>query len=196
MQVVPGWYKLGRDDAPVTMVEFMDLQCPACRRFQTATFAEIKKDYIDSGKLLFIARDLPLPMHPYALGAAEAAHCAGDQGKFWQFRDAVLDDHVPPTSDVLLKHARELGLNLQEFQNCLKDGKYKQAIQDDQADATTLGIHGAPGFVIGRTKGGWIEGLSMAGARPFPFFQQEIEKMLNESPSGLDGTSPLPVRNQ
>lgn len=197
MRIESGWHELGSAHAPVTMVEFTDLQCPFCRRFETTTFANLKKDYINAGKLRFIARDLPLPMHPYALGAAEAARCAGDQGKFWPFRDAVLNDQVPPTRDVLLKHARELGLNVQRFQACLNDGKYRQQIQADQANAAALGIRGTPTFVIGRVEDGWLEGLSVTGARSVPFFQQEIEAMLNESSPGqakkhpAGGASPI-----
>ncbi len=184
MRIKPSWYRLGRASAPVTMVEFTDLQCPFCRRFEMTTFAELKKDYIDTGKLRFITRDLPLPMHPYALEAAEAARCAGDQGKFWQFRAAVLDDQALLTSDVLLKHARQLKLNLQQFQACLNSGKYKHVIQANEDDAAALGLRGTPAFVIGRAKSGWIGGLAMQGARPFSFFQQEIETMLNRSSPG------------
>ncbi len=189
MQVQPGWYEQGRADAPVTMVEFTDLQCPFCRRFQTTTFAEIEKDYVDTGKLRFIALSMPLPMHLYAAGAAEASLCAGAQGKFWQFRDAVLADRVPPTSIVLLKHAKELGLNLRKFQTCWKDDRYGKVIQAEKNEAAAVGIHGTPGFVVGRLEGGWIEGVAFTGARPFPFFERKIEKELDEPVSPLAGTS-------
>lgn len=198
MRIESGWHAIGNAQAPVTMIEFTDLQCPFCRRFQTTTFSEIKKDYIDTGKVRFVVRSMPLSMHPYAQGAAEAAHCAGDQGKFWQFREAVLDDQVPPTADVLLKHAKELGLSLQEFQACLNGNKYKQVIDADTDDATAAGIHGTPAFVIGRANGGWIKGVSVIGARPFPFFQQQIEKALNEPssrmtrPQSLGGSNAAP----
>lgn len=186
MRVEPGWHELGSNHAPVTMVEFTDLQCPFCRRFQTTTFAALEKDYIDTGKARFIALDFPLPLHAYAMPAAEAEHCAGDQGKFWQFRDAVLDDHVPPTSDVLQKHARELDLNLQRFQTCLASGKYRQLIQAEHDGASALGVHGVPAFVIGRASGGSISGALVTGARPFLYFQQEIESALSASRSESD----------
>lgn len=184
MRVEPGWYYLGHADAPLTIVEFTDLQCPVCRHFATTTFTEIKKDYIDTGKVRFMVRDLSLPMHPYALGAAEAARCGGDQGKFWEFQEAVLNDEAPPAPEVLLKHATDQGLNLESFQACLNNGKYKQLIQATGEDEAALGMHGTPGFVIGRASGEWIDGLAIQGARPFPFFQQQIEAMLNEAPSG------------
>lgn len=191
MRIEPGWHVLGSAHAPVTIVEFTDLQCPFCRQFQSNTFPALKKDYIDTGKVRFIARDLPLPIHAYALGAAEAEHCAGDQGKFWQFRDAVLDDQAPPTADVLLKHARGLGLSIQKFQTCLSDSKYKALVQSDHNNATALGIHGVPAFVIGRASGGWIEGFTMIGARSFPAFQSEIGSVLNGRPAGSRVVSPV-----
>lgn len=191
MRIEPGWHVLGNAHAPVTIVEFTDLQCPFCRQFQSNTFPALKKNYIDTGKVRFIARDLPLPIHAYALGAAEAEHCAGDQGKFWQFRDAVLDDQAPPTADVLLKHATGLGLSIQKFQACLSDGKYKSLVQSDHNNATALGIHGVPAFVIGRTSAGWIEGHTMIGARSFAVFQSEIGSVLNGRPSGSHAVSPV-----
>jgi predicted DsbA family dithiol-disulfide isomerase len=90
----------------------------------------------------------------------------------------------------LLKHATDQGLNLQSFQACLNDGRYKQSIQATGEDEAALGIHGTPGFVIGRARGEFIEGLAIQGARPFAFFQQQIEAMLNGSPSGAAGGHP------
>ena len=84
-------YSLGRADAPLTIVEFTDYQCPYCRQFQAQTFAQLKKNYIDTGKLRFIVRDLPLEFHSAARPAAEAAHCAAEQGKFWEMHHALLD---------------------------------------------------------------------------------------------------------
>lgn len=188
MQVSSGWQTIGRADAPVTMIEFTDLQCPFCRRFQTTTFPQIKKDYIDTGKVRFVAMDFPLPMHQYAMGAAEAAACAGSQGKFWKFRDDVLNDQVPPTPVVLSKHAKDLGLDLDEFQNCLKGNKYQDEIQNEQVEARAVGVVGTPAFVIGRTDAGWVKGVLVTGARPLAYFKGEISSTLRGSPSGLSGT--------
>ncbi|MGH9353066.1 MAG: DsbA family protein [Terriglobia bacterium] len=184
MRLDPAWRAIGSPDAPITMIEFTDLQCPVCRRFDAGTFAVLKKSYIDTGKVRFVSRDLPLPMHQYALAAAEAARCAGDQGKFWQFREAVLTDEAPPTPDVLSRHASELGLNLQRFQSCSDTGEYKALVEADEDDAATAGLRGTPSFVIGRAQHGWVDGVSMVGARPLAFFEQEIESLLNESSAG------------
>src|SRR5712692_8333967 len=86
MSIGNGWYAIGRDDAPVTLVEFADYQCPYCKRFHTDAYAELKKNYIDTGKVRFVSRDLPLEFHPFAMKAAEAARCAGDQQKYWELR--------------------------------------------------------------------------------------------------------------
>src|SRR5262249_6919584 len=100
MSVAEGWYAVGRADAPVTIVEFADYQCPFCKRFHMNTYSELKKNYIDTGKVRFVSRDLPLEFHPYALKAAEAARYAGDQGKYWELRDALYSTSAPPNDKV------------------------------------------------------------------------------------------------
>ena len=97
MSVGNGWYSLGRPDAPVTLVEFGDYQCPFCKQFHTTAYSDLKKNYIDTGKVRFVSRDLPLEFHPFALRAAEAARCAGDQGKYWEMRDALYASAPSPT---------------------------------------------------------------------------------------------------
>jgi protein-disulfide isomerase len=89
MNIGNGWYAIGRADAPVTLVEFADYQCPFCKKSHTDAYAELKKIYIDTGKVRFVSRDLPLEFHPLALKAAEAVRCAGDQNKYWELRDAL-----------------------------------------------------------------------------------------------------------
>src|SRR5262249_13967092 len=103
MKVDKGWPALGQSNAPVTIVEFTDLLCPYCQKAHEATFQKLKENYIDTGKVRFISRDLPLPAHAYALKAAEAVHCAGEQGKFWQLRDEILagGKQQPVEDDVL-----------------------------------------------------------------------------------------------
>lgn len=177
-----GWHAIGSAAAPVTMIEFTDLQCPFCRRFDTTTFAELKKEYVDTGKVRFVSLDLPLPMHQYALDAAEAEECAGQQGKFWQFRDAVLGDQAPPTPDVLQRHASQFGLRPGEFQKCLAGKAGNAEVQAGEAAATAAGVRGTPGFIVGRSEGGVVRGVAFTGARPLAFFQQEIQSALDGSP--------------
>src|SRR5665647_213785 len=99
-------YVLGKSDAPLTMVEFTDYQCPFCGRFEATTFPEIKKNYIDTGKLRLIMRDMPLEgLHPFAMKAAQAVHCAGDQGKFWEMKDLLFKNQNKLDADSLNGYA-------------------------------------------------------------------------------------------
>lgn len=179
MSVGTGWYALGRDDAPVTVVEFTDYQCPFCRRFETDTFAQLKKDYIDTGKVRFVSRDLPLDFHPNAPAAAMAARCAGEQHKFWEMRDAMmLDTATDLGPDSILKYGQKTNLDMTAFGGCLKDKKYTSAIQKDAADAGALGISGTPSFVIGKTAKDEIAGIRIVGAVPYAVFDSTIKDLL------------------
>ena len=180
MSVGTGWYAMGRDDAPVTMVEFTDYQCPFCRRFEADSFAQLKKDYIDTGKVRFVSRDLPLDFHPNAPAAAMAARCAGDQHKFWEMRDAMMLDtatDLGPAS--ILKYGQKANLDMTAFSTCLSDKKYTEAIKKDTADAGTLGISGTPSFVIGKTAKDEIAGVRIVGAVPYAVFESTIKDLLS-----------------
>jgi protein-disulfide isomerase len=183
MSVAPGWYSLGRDDAPVTLVEFADYQCPFCRQFHAETFAELKKNYIDTGKVRYVSRDLPLDFHPNAPGAAVAARCAGEQHKFWEMRDLMVVNAADLSSPSLLKYGGQLNLDMTAFSACLSDKKYTAAVQKDIADAGTLGISGTPSFVVGKTAKDQINGVRIVGAVPYSVFETAIKNQLNPPPS-------------
>ena len=178
MSVAPGWYSLGRDDAPVTVVEFADYQCPFCRKFHSDTFAEIKKNYIDTGKVRYVSRDLPLDFHPNAPGAAVAARCAGEQHKFWEMRDMMVVNAADLTTPSLIKYGQQINLDMTAFGLCLNDKKYTAAIQKDVADANTLGISGTPSFVVGKTAKDEINGVRIVGAVPYSVFDTAIKNQL------------------
>jgi protein-disulfide isomerase len=179
MSVDAGWHSMGREDAPVTMVEFTDYQCPFCRRFETGSFAQLKKEYIDTGKVRFVSRDLPLEFHPNAPGAAVAARCAGEQNKFWEMRDAMmLDTATDLGPESILKYGQKANLDMTAFSACLKDKKFTEAIKKDAADAGSLGISGTPSFVIGKTAKDEIAGVRIVGAVPFAVFDSTIKEML------------------
>src|SRR5215467_14564028 len=110
-----GELALGRATAPLTMVEFTDYQCPYCRGFQATVWPKLKSEYIDTGRLRYIARDLPLAIHAAAAPAAEAAHCAGDQGKFWDMHAALLGGAADLTAGGIERRAQALGLDLARF---------------------------------------------------------------------------------
>jgi protein-disulfide isomerase len=144
-------FAIGSKDAPLTLVEFADYQCPYCRQFHMAVFERLKMDYIDTGKLRFISHDLPLDMHTDAFGAALAARCAGEQDKFWQMRDLLIRHSDSLSSTAIANYATNLELDPQRFHSCLEKSTYAASIREDIAQADTAGISVTPTFVIGRT---------------------------------------------
>src|SRR5262249_17984609 len=116
---------LGQADAPVTLVEFSDYQCPYCRMFFSDTFPTLRREYIDTGKVRYVFRDYPLAqMHPQARKAAEAAHCAGEQGKYWEMHDLLFQNQQALALPQLSEYARNLGLDGASFDACLQSEKY------------------------------------------------------------------------
>jgi protein-disulfide isomerase len=178
MSIGNGWYAIGRVDAPVTLVEFADYQCPYCKRFHTDAYAELKKNYIDTGKLRFVSRDLPLEFHPFALKAAEAVRCAGDQNKYWELRDSLYANAAPPNEEVIKKSVESLSLDEKGFQACMDSDKYKADVQKDASDAATLQISGMPTFVLAKSAKDKLDGIRMIGAQPFAAFQSAIDRLL------------------
>jgi protein-disulfide isomerase len=179
MSVGKGWYAMGRADAPVTMVEFTDYQCPFCRRFEHDTFAELKKNYIDTGKVRFVSRDLPLEFHPNAAPAAQAVRCAGEQHKFWEMHDAIMQDTATDLStDSILKYGDKVSLDMTAFRACVAEKRFASAIQKDTTDAGTLGISGTPSFVIAKSAQDQMDGVRIVGAVPYAVFDSTIKEML------------------
>jgi protein-disulfide isomerase len=178
MNVGNGWYAIGRADAPVTLVEFADFECPFCKKFHTDAYSELKKNYIDTGKVRFVSRDLPLEFHPFALKAAEAARCAGDQQKYWELRDALYSNAAPPNDEVITKAVEALLLDKSAFQSCLASEKYKADVQKDATEAAALQISGTPTFVLAKTAKDKLDGVRIVGAQPFVTFRNAVEGLL------------------
>jgi protein-disulfide isomerase len=173
---------LGHGDAPVTIVEYTDLECPFCHRFHVTAFPQIKKKYIDTGKVRFVSRDLPLDFHPNAKNAALAARCGGEQGKFWALRD-VLASHPDKLAKAdVLGYAGQLGLDLARFKACLAGNRFEAALQKDRAEAIAAGVTATPTFVIGRTASGAMKGLRIVGAASFSTFDEKIGALLRPAP--------------
>jgi protein-disulfide isomerase len=169
---------IGDANAPITVVEFTDYQCPYCRRFHQTAFEEIKKNLIDTGKVRFLSRDLPLSIHDNSAQAANAARCAGDQNKFWEMRHEMLVNPQKLARDELVVHAQDLHLDLGLFAACLDQRKHEATVQRDAALAAQLGITGTPSFLIGPTvKDGRFKGLKVIGAQPYEVFEQKIRSI-------------------
>jgi protein-disulfide isomerase len=171
-------HSLGRADAPLTMVEFTDLQCPFCRQFALTSFDEIKKNWIDTGKLRYISRDFPLDFHAQAVPAARAARCAGEQGKFWELRMGLMRNANLLTTEYITKTAADLKLDLRAFAACSASTKYDAEIQAETQEAIRLGISGTPTFVIGRTTATGVEGPMLVGALPYSKFDATLTQLL------------------
>jgi protein-disulfide isomerase len=172
-----GAFAIGSKDAPITMVEFTDFQCPFCQRFHVSTFSDLKKNYIDTGKVRFVSRDLPLDFHPNAMQAAQAGRCAGEQGQFWPMRDhmGTHPDQLDMTH--LVAYAGELKLNVETFRACVESGKYKSAIQTDIQEAGRIGANGTPSFVLGKTQPDTVDGELVIGAMPYSVFDEKLKDL-------------------
>ena len=169
---------LGAKSAPVTLVEFTDYQCPFCRQFHVQTFGELKKKFIDTGKVRFYSRDLPLDsMHPNAMRAAEATRCANDQGGFWTLREWM--GHHPDALDLdsLLKEAADLKLDVTAFRVCVVTEKYKADVQADMMEAMRIGADGTPAFVVGKSTPEGVEGDMLVGAQPANIFDLKLRSL-------------------
>ena len=161
----------GDVDAPVTIVEFSDFECPFCTRFYTQTLPQIEEQYIDTGKVKFVYRDFPLGFHSNAQKAAEAAECAGDQDQYWEMHDLLFDKGVSGGVSSFKQYASDLGLDTDDFDDCLDSNKYESEVKKDLADGSAAGVSGTPGFIV--------NGKLISGAQPFSVFQQAIESALN-----------------
>jgi protein-disulfide isomerase len=169
---------LGREDAPVSIIEFTDLQCPYCARFALTTFPRLKQAYLDTGKVRYASRDLPLSMHPHAVPAAVAARCAGEQGKFWEYRHAVFAGQDRLGSQPWDEFARGLGLDIDRFAACRGDGRQLREVKADAALAASFGLASTPSFVVGRLVNGEFVGDSFSGAKSFDDFAARIDLLL------------------
>ena len=169
----------GSDKAPVTLIEFSDFQCSFCRKFWQTTLPEIEKKYIKTGKVKFVYRHLAI-LGKHSMATAQAAECAGEQGKFWEYHDKLFASAGSPlafTDGKLKGYTKELGLKSENFNRCLDSGKYFKKVDGETATGGFLGARGTPAF--------FLNGQLMVGAQPFEVFEAAIEKELKKaSPSG------------
>ncbi len=165
----------GKADAPVTIIEFSDYQCPFCERFFKQTLPLIEEQYIKTGKAKLVYKDFPLiSIHPEAEKAAEAARCVreqkGDEGYF-KMHDKLFENQQELSVENYKKWARDLGVVGAKFDECLDKGKYTDAVEEELAYGEQLGVTGTPAF--------FINGKMISGAQPFDVFKQAIDSALN-----------------
>jgi protein-disulfide isomerase len=188
---------MGDPNAPITIEEFSDFQCPFCERFHEETEPLLRQYYIDTGKVRFvyrsmgnfvsdnIARSRGTPAKTESQDAAMAAYCAGDQDKFWDmhahiFANALGEDAGSYTDKRLKAIAEEAGLDMDQFNSCYDSGKYLDRVQQDFEDGQAANINGTPGFLVTYEVNGETKTKLIEGAQPFSAFQQALEAILNE----------------
>ena len=180
----------GNPNAPVTVLEYSDFTCGYCEKFFHETFPRLLSEYIDTGKVRFVYRDFPRAPGGPGLHASQAARCAGDQDAYWPMHDRLFNSGQQFSVDQLQGYAKELGLDVPKFAQCIDGESYVKSIYQDRIEGGTLGVRGTPGFVIFLTslpKDGEI--VMIPGAFPYDVFQEEIEKVL-KSMSSKDAQQP------
>jgi len=173
----------GNPNAPVTVVEYSDFQCPFCSRFFTQTLPQLEENYIDTGKIKFVYKDLPLDsLHPNARATHIAAECADEQGKFWEYHDVLFEKQSEwqsvTSSDLqisLTQYAADLGLQVASFESCMQSPNMADEVNKDTLEAASFGATGTPTFFIGNEKNGFIK---LVGAQPYATFQSVIDSQL------------------
>jgi len=174
----------GNQNAPVTIVEFSDFQCPFCGAFYSQTVPQIQKDYIDSGKVKLDYRDFPLEnIHQNAKAASLAAQCANEQGKFWEYHNMLFssqnqwaDLDAINATNTFEQFAVALNLNSNNFNSCMDSEKYLDKVNKNAQDGMTFRVSGTPTFFIGDDKNGYIQ---LVGAQPYSVFKQAIDQQLH-----------------
>lgn len=177
---IEGASALGSPTAKVVIVEFSDFQCPYCGKFARETLPALKAQYIDTGHVQLAFRHLPLPMHPRAKAAAGAAVCAGQQGKFFEFHDAMFRDGAKLEEADLDAHATAAGLTRPSFDECRSSATTAATVDADAALAARLRLTGTPAFLIGlRTADGQVDVRAiLPGAKPAAEFAAQIDELI------------------
>lgn len=160
----------GPVDAPITIIEWSDFQCPYCQQ-ATATVERVLAAYGD--RIRFVYRHYPLPNHPDAIPAAEASLCAAEQDRFWPFHDRLFANQDQLSVDGLKRHAATLGLNAATFNACVDSRKFRAEVEADMAAAEEAGVTGTPAF--------FINGRPLGGAQPYEAFERVIEDELSRN---------------
>ena len=179
---IAGYPSRGSQSARLVLIEFTDYQCPFCGRHFQQTSPQIDRDYVNTGRVRHVLRDFPLEsIHKDAFKAAEAAHCADEQGQYWQMHERLFNSQNALAVDHLSAYAGALGLDLPSFKRCLDSDKYAGKIRQDLADAQKVGVQATPSFLLGVAEPGGSSVKvvkAIAGAHPYPVFKEAIDSLL------------------
>ncbi len=172
----------GQANATVTLVEFSDYQCPFCSRHVRETMPGLERDYIATGKVKYVFRNFPIDsIHPLAFTAAEAALCAGEQGRYWEMHGRLFAEQNALKPQDLPKHASALALDQPRFQQCLDSDRHAAQIRKDVDAGQRAGVKGTPSFFIALTEpnDGPVKSIQIIrGAQPYAAFRAAIDAVL------------------
>lgn len=176
----PKGYTLGDPKAPVHVTEYADFECPSCGQFATVTEPDVRKRLIDAGTVYYTYLDFPLPMHPNTWAASHAAHCAGEQGKFWEMHDRIYAGQMEWNGEatrnprnVFRSYATAIGANVAQWEQCYDAGKYRLQIAANKRAGEQAQISSTPTFVIGKR--------TIPGALPYDMFKAYVDTALVET---------------
>lgn len=169
---------LGAADAPVTIVEFIDYQCPYCQDFAQQTFPQLKANFIDTGRVRYVARDFPLAKHERARPAAIAAACAREQGRFWEMHEALFADAGRLTDADFRRHAERLGLDRARFDACRAESRHGGRLDADYAAARAVGVSATPSFLVGASRDALAQGRLLQGDEDYAAFVRILQEYL------------------
>jgi protein-disulfide isomerase len=171
----------GEPAAKVAIIEYADFQCPFCRRFEHEVYPQIRDSYVSTGKLKYFHRDMPLPFHQGAMPAARAAHCASEQGKFWEMHDTLLGDAASLTLADIDERAAKLGLDIPQLDRCISSDRFADIIQRSITEANDMRVSGTPTFIIGTLdpRGELMSvKTTVVGASPFEAFKVALDPLI------------------
>lgn len=175
----------GDPNAPIRMEEYSDFQCSHCRNFFLNTEEALLRSYIANGTVYFVYKSFGAFNSSESSRAAEAAYCAGDQGKFWEMHDTIFANQTGVNAGAfsdrrLTAFAERINLNMDDFRSCFNGGKYRDRVEQDTIEGIEAGVRATPSFVLTYTVNGETKTRFIEGAQPFSVFQQEIEAILAE----------------
>lgn len=159
------------------ILEYTDYQCPFCQKFHSSAFKSIEKDFIANGKVIYISRDFPLQNHTHAKTSAIAARCAEAQNKFWLYRDILFDNQAKLERNNLLDYAEKLDLDIKQFDRCLDNNSYAEAIDSDIKSAEAIGVNGTPTLILGKVDGKILRGVKISGALNYEIYKRRLEEL-------------------
>jgi len=171
----------GDPNAPITIVEFSDFQCPYCKRFHDDVLPSLKKEYIEKGLVRFVHKDLPLPFHEYARDAAITARCSTDQAQYWKAYQALFQNQECLGCKGIGAIANHAGITPKTLEGCKKAGAARKAVNSNLSESQLQGIRATPSFVIGPSQGSKHTGQLVEGAMPWPQFKIMIDNAIKRS---------------